>query len=103
MRKLYVLLALLLAVTIYLSCCNQVKFKEDEIIGLTSSQIIDKYGAFDRKQGSPEPDGLYHNCACGYLIEEEKKGFLGTTPPKFFMIYFDNDGIAYWCRYEEVV
>lgn len=103
MKKMYALLAILLMVVFCLSGCNKVDFDDDEIVGLTSSQIIEKYGDFDRKQGSIESDGLYHDCACGYLVSKEKKDFLGTTPPKYYMIYFDNDGIAYLCRYEEVV
>lgn len=103
MRRLYVLLSILLVAAVCFSSCNKERYKEEDIVGLTASEIVEEYGDFDRKQGYPDADGLYRNCACGYLISEEKKGVLGTTPPEYFMIYFDDDGIAYWCRYEEVV
>ena len=105
MKKLYLVITLLLAAAVLLSGCTKEKFKEDDerIIGLTSLQIIEKYGDFDRKQKQPDKNGLYVNCACGYLISEEKVGFLGTTPPKYFMIYFDYKGVADLCRYEEIV
>ena len=101
MKKVYILFAALLVIALCLSSCA--KYSEDDIIGLTSSEIIEKYGDFDRKRGTPDEDGLYRDCACGYLISEEKVGFLGTTPPEYFMIYFDENGVAHWCNYEKVV
>ena len=55
------------------------------------------------KQGYPNEDGLYCNCACGYLIKPKKVGYLGTTPPEYFMIFFDETGVAKHCCYEKVV
>lgn len=86
-----------------LAGCSKMRYKEDDIIGLTSVEIVEKYGDFDRPQGKPNEDGLYRNCACGYLISEAKKGYLGTTPPEYFMITFDENGIACYCKYEKVV
>ncbi|MBR6776885.1 MAG: hypothetical protein IKM27_03975 [Clostridia bacterium] len=97
------LLLLIFAVIFSLFGCSGRRFKEDDIIGLTSAEIIEKYGEFDRPQGKPGEDGLYRNCACGYLISEAKTGYLGTTPPEYFMITFDENGIACYCRYEKVV
>lgn len=105
MKKLYLVITLLLAAAVLLSGCAKEKFKEDDerIIGLTSLQIVEKYGDFDRKLKKPDKNGLYVNCSCGYLISEKKVGFLGTTPPKYFMIVFDYKGVALHCGYEEVV
>ena len=102
MRKKYVLLAVIVMITLCFISCGK-KYSEEEIIGLTSSEVIEKYGDFDRAQGSPGEDGLYRDCSCGYLISEEKVGYLGTTPPEYFMIDFDKDGVAFQCRYEQVV
>lgn len=103
MRKYYVVFAAIVIITLFFSGCGKARYTEDEIIGLTSSEIVEKYGDFDRKQGFPNKDGLYRDCACGYLISEKNTGFFGTTPPEYFMIYFDEDGFAHLCEYEQVV
>lgn len=97
------LFAVIVLITICFSSCGKKQYAEDEIVGLTSIEIVEKYGDFDRMQGSPGEDGLYRDCACGYLVSEKQVGFFGTTPPEYFMIYFDEDGFAHWCRYEQVV
>lgn len=102
MKKFCILFALVIASLFCLSSCSK-KYSEDDFIGLTSKQIVEKYGDFDRKQGSPNDEGLYSDCACGYLISEAEKGFFGTTPPEYFMIYFDANGIAHYCVYEQIV
>ena len=99
-RIICVFLALTL---VLLAGCSKTRFKENDIIGLTSAEIVEKYGEFDRPQGKLGEDGLYRNCACGYLISEAKTGYLGTTPPEYFMITFDENGIACYCKYEKVV
>lgn len=103
MKKVYAVSALLFVFLFCFSGCGKDRFKEDDILGSSSLEIMDRYGDFDRAQSSPDGDGLYRDCACGYLVTEAKKGFLGTTPPEYFMIYFDEDGIAVLCRYEQVV
>ena len=103
MKILNIVVLLLLGVlliTVFSGCS---KYTEDDFLGLTSLEIIEKYGDFDRKRGTPDEDGLYRDCACGYLISEKETNFFGTTPPEYFMIYFDENGIADWCNYEKVV
>lgn len=102
MKRILAIILLTLLILCVLSGCEK-KYSEGEIIGLTSSEVVEKYGDFDRKQGTPDEEGLYRDCACGYLISEKRVGFFGTTPPEYFMIYFDGDGVAHWCRCEEIV
>lgn len=102
MKRIYIILILTLVTLLCFSSCGE-KYSENDFIGLSSLDIVNKFGDFDRKQSIPNDDGLYRNCACGYLVAEAKKGFFGTTPPKYFMIYFDENGIARYCVYEQVV
>ena len=81
--------------------CTKSQYSESDFIGLTSKEIVEKYGDFDHRRSNPSDDGLYRNCGCGYMVKEAKVGFLGTTPPEYFMVYFDGEGIAYRCAYEE--
>lgn len=101
MRK-YIISVIVLVFVLCFAGCGK-RYTESDVIGLNSSEIVEKYGNFDRKQGTPDADGLYRDCACGYLTTEKKTGFLGTTPPEYFMIYFNSEGIAHWCRYEKVI
>ena len=103
MKNKYVLLAVIVLITICFFGCGKSKYDEDEIIGLTSVEIVEKYGDFDRPQGFPDEDGLYRDCYCGYLISEKSVGFYGSTELEYFMIYFDEDGLAQRCKYEQVV
>ena len=102
MKRILAIVLLALLILCVFSGCEKT-YSEDEIVGLTSIEIVEKYGVFDRTQGFPDEDGFYRDCACGYLISEKQVGFFGTIPPEYFMIYFDEDGVAHWCRYEEIV
>lgn len=104
MKRKCILFVVIVAILLcFSSCGTKYKYDADEVVGLTSIQIVEKYGNFDRKQGYPNEDGLYCNCACGYLIKPKKVGYFGTTPPEYFMIFFDETGVAKHCRYEKVV
>ena len=91
-------ITLLISIICVLSGCKP--YDPDSIIGLNSIQIIEKYGEFDNVSMPKSSDGLYRNCSCGYIVSQANKGFLGTTPAQVFMIYFDDDGLAYKCAYE---
>ena len=80
-RKNYLLFTVIVMIALCFSGCGKSQYTEDEIIGLTSFEIVEKYGDFDRKQGSPGEDGLYRDCACGYLISEKQVGFLELPRP----------------------
>lgn len=103
MKKQRALFALIFLIAICLSSCAKEPYPEDEIIGLTSVEVTEKYGNFDRVQGTVGKDGLYRSCACGYLISEKQTGFFGSAYPEYFMIFFDENGIADHCRREQVV
>jgi len=92
---------LIMVLIMSFTSCTKPKYSEEDFIGLTSQEIIDKYGKFDIALNIPGEDGIYRNCRCGYIVKEEKVGYLGTTPPDYFMISFDSEGIAYECAVEQ--
>ncbi|MBR4053894.1 MAG: hypothetical protein IKK06_03735 [Clostridia bacterium] len=83
-------------------------YDEEWIIGKTSVEIQEQYGTFYRVELLPDSryvqadaDVFYKNADCYYLIEEERVGWLGTYPEEYFVIRFDENGIAVDC-YEEL-
>ncbi len=88
----------MLSILVVLAGCKS--YDPKDYIGLTSKEIVEKYGEFDVERSDPSADGLFRKCGCGYTVVPERVGFFGTTPPKYFMIYFDNNGIAFKCVYE---
>lgn len=102
MRKLRVITATVLFITIFITCFTgcSAKYNEDEIIGKRSDEIVNTYGEFDSVLGIgvPDEDGIYRNCSCGYTIKEPHVGFFGSSDEKLFYIKFDEDGIATGCR-----
>jgi len=82
---------------LHLSSCSGYKYKDDWILGKTSSEIEEKYGEFYLSPTDSEyiKDGNYVSCACAYKIREKRVGFMGTDPEMFYRIYFDADGKAY--------
>lgn len=99
-RKLCWMFAGILLVVTLCGCQEDKKYKAEDFIGLTSAEIEEQYGQFDNVRMPADEDGLYRRCGCGYIVKEEQVGFFGTTPPQMFMIYFDEQGIAYKCAYE---
>ena len=82
----------------------RLKFHESRIIGRSTHEIVEKYGEFDYK-GTPNPEapGVYKDYRTyGYLVKEAGIGMFGDrdVPPVFFMIHFDEQGIAYKCEFE---
>lgn len=80
------------AMLILVSCTSLNKYDEDWIIGKTYYEVIEKYGDFDL-QYSTDAQGV--NCACGYLTGTNLSNLWEELPDEFFMIYFDDDGVAY--------
>ena len=73
-------------------------YDPDDFMGLTYQEIIEHYGEFDVCRGWDAKNGLYR--ACGYMVKPKRVGYLGTEPPEYFMIYFNEEGVAYECNYE---
>ncbi|MBE6579774.1 MAG: hypothetical protein E7651_08235 [Ruminococcaceae bacterium] len=78
------------------------------IVGKTSVEIQEQYGTFymvkllpDSRYVQADTEVLYTNAKGYYLIEDERVGWLGTYPEEYFVIRFDENGIAVDC-YEEL-
>jgi hypothetical protein len=97
MKKLVSFLILSVFILIVFTSCTS-KYNEKKILGQTSAALIAAYGEFDLADVSPDADGLYRNCRCGYTIKEPKVGFLGTSPEILLFIKFDENGIAVACE-----
>ena len=94
--------ALLIVLSLNITGCgNRVNYDKNDFIGHNSKEITINFGAFDVTLDDPQSDGLYYHTGCGYISREAEQGFFGTTPPEYFMIYFDENGIACKCEYEK--
>ena len=98
-KRVFVLsLCVLLLLCALVGCANKENYDTDWIIGKTSSEIIDNYGAFDCITMDASEDGLYKNCKCGYTITEEKQGFLSKSEEVLLFVHFDENGVATKCE-----
>lgn len=87
------LLASLFCIIFFIeSCAASQKYDEEWILGKTYSQIVEEYGEFDLCS-SVDAQGI--NCACGYLTGTNLRNMWEELPDEFFMIYFDDSGVAY--------
>lgn len=87
---------LTLCVGIMLSGCSE-KYDEDDYIGKTSQEIIEQFGEFDYAPETPDGNGIYKNCRCGYTIKEAEPGFLERSEEVLLFISFDESGVAQSC------
>lgn len=78
---------------------GRIKYREEKFIGRSSQEIREKYGKFDYLSLQDAP-GLWRTCWCGYKICDKYGGFFGTDYPLYFMIYFNEEGIATKCKYK---
>ena len=108
MKKRKILLALLCLGFLLPLCLSGCGYDEEWIIGKTSAEIQERYGTFYQVRvlpyGDPievKEDTVYKNAKGYYHIEEERVGWLGTYPEEYFVIRFDENGIAIDC-YEEL-
>ena len=87
------LLAVLLSLITLFSCSKDDawKYNEQWIKGKTYEEIIERYGEFDYIQNPGR--------VAGYRTKEAEKGFFGTSPEEFYMIYFDSEGYAVGTRH----
>lgn len=84
------------------------KYNERKIIGKSSLEVEEKYGEFDKAMkdlntyAERGQDGLYRNCDCGYMMPKNRFFYeLGYV--EYFMIHFNENGIADKCYYDKVV
>lgn len=91
------LLTILLTVSLFSCSSNLVagKYDKDWMLGKTSSEIENRYGKFDllKSRYSINEKGDYIKCGCGYITK--KVGKNASKDDEFFMIYFDENGVAY--------
>ena len=95
MKKLVTIFACICCILSLVGCGD--KYNEEDFIGKTSLEIVEKYGPFDCVIATLGEDGLYRNGRCGYIQEEAQKGFLGTSQEELFFIRFDENGVAVEC------
>jgi len=67
------------------------KYSDRFIIGKSVSQIVERYGEFDRVVYTDESKTMIS--WGGYVIQPERVGFFGTSYPKYYSISFE-DGKA---------
>ena len=90
------LLAVLKGPDLYYS----LKYREEKFIGCSSQEIEEEYGKFDISMMPRDEDGLYRNCRCGYMTKERRPRLFGYDPPEYYMISFNENGIAVRCEFD---
>ena len=102
-----VLSAVIAIIVLCSSGCS--KYNERKIIGMSSLEAEEKYGEFYKAMKDPNTyagrgqDGLYRNCDCGYLMPKKPVIFDELGYVEYFMIHFNENGIADKCYYDKVV
>lgn len=76
------------------------KYDEKWIIGKTRAEIVEKYGEFNSYSTITSPNGKFLYDQGSYILKPKKVGFLGTKPPTYFKIKFNQEGKAYECSEE---
>lgn len=76
-------------------------YNEEDFIGLTAAEIVDKFGEYDHIHSDADEDGVIRNNAIGYKIGGGTFGEFGTKPPIYFLAYIDENGICYKCEIVE--
>ena len=81
-----------------LSGCSGHSYDTDWIIGKTSAEIEEKYGAFEITFSyEPSEDGLYKNAKCGYYYLDHIDLLGNDSNEMIFVIRFNEDGVAESC------
>ena len=97
MKKIVVIGSLVVLTAIILVCIFPLeKYDTDWIIGKTEAQVIEKYGEFVQYERESFKGGRVEYVG-SYIIEERRKGFLGTRPTKYLRIRFNSEGVAFKC------
>ena len=90
-------IACILLCGLLLAGCGKTKYRQADLLGKTSGQIVAQFGEFDCCGNQADADGLYRSTSCGYTVKEPRVGFLGTDPEVLLFIVFDENGIAVRC------
>ena len=100
------IIALVITLSIFMLCmtgCTSLKYPKKKMIGMTSIEMVEKYGRFDISGGPPDEDGLYRHRAAGYVVIEENKSLLGylfrIDQGWYLLFTFDENGVATSYRY----
>lgn len=72
------------------------RYDEENYIGLTAEQIMNRYGPFDRVSFWDNTDQYRSGV---YIVKPERVGFFGTSYEEYFVISFDENGVACECSY----
>ena len=72
-------------------------YNPDRFIGLTYDQIVARYGEFDFYYFKDPETGIY---AYGYIVKGGRMGVEAINPPIYFIVYFNENGVAYTCQYD---
>ena len=75
-------------------------FDPDWMVGKTSMEIEEKYGAFHNCYAELGPDGNYRSGYCRYTVKEGSEGS-APHPPTYLEIYFDEVGVCTKAEYYE--
>ena len=93
-RKIALLLIFVLLLSLCLTGCG--KYREKDLIGKTAEEIQSQYGKFDIQGPFITTDSKYRGYGYGYLLQESRVSFLGTSHAEYYFIEFE-DGIAVGC------
>jgi len=105
MKRKHVVLLVILTILLVFSItgCKSYHnpYNEEDFIGRTAAEIVDKFGEYDHIHSDADEDGVIRNNAIGYKIGGGTFGEFGTYPPIYFLAYIDENGICYKCEIVE--
>ena len=73
-------------------------YNPNQFIELTYDQIVARYGEFDFLRFKDQETGTY---AYGYVVLQGNVGSEAMDPPIYFIVYFNENGVAYKCAYDD--
>ena len=94
-----ILLSMLTSCTFYKFVDKSYIYDSEYIIGKTSAEIQNKYGAFDLTEAELNEDGLYCDGWCRYLTAKgindiDLYMLIAPTCDEYYSIHFDENGVA---------
>lgn len=92
--KKFLIIPILICILFFLIGCKP--YNSDDFIGLSSQQIVEEFGEFDRYSFW---DSTKNYRTGVYIVKPKRVGFFGTYNEEYFVIRFDKKGFAYECEY----